>query len=460
MKPEINNAFEEKLKKLADTVNNIDYFSKLRSLDNDLVNFLFDNFDIIAFHLFEDFRVSTLEYKLIFFLTIDDLAIRTRFKNETSLMEILLNYPFKFHNVLSHNRNSYINVLKSYIFCRDDKYSRECPNAVSIDKQFCIPELFRNLISVCDFEVSYTLLLDLINTDNSKIILYLIKIGIPEMLAQQIIGNKVLNFESQKLLIALINNNCEYDVADSLNKNGIILSFIANSFENINAYKNFLFLLKLYKFSCKYHLQSNWKTIEMLISSRIDDFRNIILKSHNWNQTANTCVLLLIKMIKFSKSYSPKDRIILFDLIEKFFSMPRCTTLHLTTLKYLKSIEKNGYFCHEDARQSHLITHIIENYKMRESQVVYAYWGPIRKISEIIDPYIDEGDKNEWNLIVTSKNKEIKKIIGEESTSTSYQKYVSIISDIAMKINANSKLIYIIAFVFLFLSIIIRYYMK
>ena len=40
------------------------------------------------------------------------------------------------------------------------------------------------------------------------------------------------------------------------------------------------------------------------------------------------------------------------------------------------------------------------------------------------------------------------------------QKYVSIISDIAMKINANSKLIYIIAFVFLFLSIIIRYYMK
>ena len=86
MKPEINNAFEEKLKKLADTVNNIDYFSKLRSLDKDLVNFLFDNFDIIAFHLFEDFRVSTLEYKLIFFLTIDDLAIRTRFKNETSLM--------------------------------------------------------------------------------------------------------------------------------------------------------------------------------------------------------------------------------------------------------------------------------------------------------------------------------------------------------------------------------------
>ncbi|OHS97616.1 hypothetical protein TRFO_09312 [Tritrichomonas foetus] len=446
---EIAQIEEQTQEEFVKLLENPDFDFKLHTFDKELIDSLFQYYDLVISYLFEgETKNLKLLSKCKYFLLSPKSWIKKRFLNDTNLKEYLTNFPKKFKEKHHTIRLAYSMILESFLKTKD----------FSINTDFASAELFENLISVCDFNTSYELLEKLITDDNQKISYYLIGIHFSDILSKYLIGDKILNFNVQKLFNLLVNNNWENYVADSLTKDALFIQFLNSTFERPNVYQNFDFILKIYKHSTRYPHISNWKTLNITIASRMKDFRSIVQKTQNWCMTANISLHIINEYLLYTKKCTQSDKNILFDLVEKFFSMPRCTILHLSTLSFLKTLDLLNCLDEETIRQSHLVTHIVENYKMRENQVVYAYWGPIRKMSEIVAAYVNKKDLSEWDLIVSAKNKEIQEILGEEEMVSQKQSWIQkYLDSIPFAKNLPPSVIYGICAVYLIVVIYFIY---
>lgn len=396
---EITDAERNKLKDFLDQDN---FYIKLRKNDPEITNFFFNNFDLLINFIFED---QTADYarvnKCISFLITPDLKIHNKILQETKLIDFLINYPQKFRQIDHSLRLRYRDLIEAFLLPEPYKFNKNVGNS----------KFFTNLISVCDYNTSFEMLQKVISDEDQKVIYHLLAIHFIDSISQFITGDQIINFNSQRILIQLIDRGCENFVAEVLTNNALISSFVNYTIEHPKAWKNFSFIENIYKYSINYSKSSDWKSIEVTISSCTDDFRKIIMKTDKWSDTPNICISILVEILSFHNMLNEKDIKLFHFLFEKFFSMPKCSILHLSVLKYFTLFHKLNGLNLKILNESHIITKIIDCYKNREQLFLCNYFGQLREMSVLISPLIDKNNIDEWNSIVVKKNKEIYKLI-------------------------------------------------
>lgn len=426
--------------KLKEYLNQDDFYTKLRQNDKELVNFFLDNINLLIDFVFED---QTIDYrtinKCISFLVTRDTKVHNKLLQETKLTDFLANYPLKFKQIDHGLRIRYRDILEAFLLPEPNRFNKNVGNN----------QLFTNLISVCDYNSSFEMLQKIISEEDQKVIYHLLTIHFIDIVAKYVIGGKILNFNSQKIIIQLIDRGCENFVAESLTKDAFLLTFINSAIKTPKVWKNFRFIEKIYKYSINYTKNSNWKTIEITISSFLEDFRKIIMATDTWCDTANTCVSIIEDILNFHNKINEKDILLFKFLIDKFFSTPQCSILHLAVLKYFTLFHKLGKLDLKILNETHLITNIIDCYKKREQLPLCNYFGQLREMSILITPLVDKENNDNWNSIVVKKNKEIYKLINGNTNNLTFKCQKKNIFSMQKKFIPYILSISIIIFVFL-----------
>lgn len=394
--------------KLEDYLSSTDFYIKLQQSDQELINCLFDNFQKIINYTFNDQKADSLiSIKCLSFLLTRNIKIHNRLLQETNIIDFLTNYPLKFDAINHILRTRYAEVLEAFLL----------PEPYQFNKNVGNNQLFENLISVCDYNSSFETIKKVISEEDQKVIYHLLTIHFIDNVSRYITGIRIINFNSQQILIHLIDRGCENFVAESLTKNALFSSYVYLAFNNQTVSKNFYFIEKIYRYSVKYSKNSNWNTLEIIISSRIDDFRKIVMNTDKWCDTSNISVSIINHILLFHNRFSDKDYDMFHFLIDKFFSMPNCSILHLSVLKYFMIMQELGKLNLKILKDTFLIKRIIECYKKREQSddPQFVYFGAIREMSNFITPYIDKENYDDWNTIVLKRNKEINNIIDKNN---------------------------------------------
>lgn len=432
---------DETRNKLKEYLNQDDFYTKLRQNDQELINFFLDNVHLLLELIFED---QTRDYrtvnKCISFLVTRDIKLHNKLLQETNLISFLIKYPLKFRLIDHGLRLQYRDVLEAFLL----------PEPHRFNKNVGCHQLLTNLISVCDYNSSFEILQKVISEEDQKVIYYLLTIHFIDTVSNYIIGDQILNFNAQKILIQLIERGCDNFVAECLTKGDLLSSFVDHAIETPKIYKNYQFIEKIYNHSTNYSKNSNWQAIEITISSCLDDFRKIIMDTDKWCGTSNICVSIIVDILNFHNKVNEKDYLLFQFLIDKFFNMPKCSILHLAVLKYFTLFHKLGKLDLKILNETHLITKIMDCYKKREQLPLCNYFGQLREMSILISPLIiNKENYDDWNSIVVKKNKEIYKLINNNTNNLPFKCQKKNIFSIQSKSTIYILSISIVFFVFL-----------
>ena len=138
------------------------------------------------------------------------------------------------------------------------------------------------------------------------------------------------------------------------------------------------------------------------------------MNTNKWCAVSNISISIITEILLFRKRFSDKDYLMFKFLINHFFSMPNCSILHLSVLKYFKAMHQLGKLNLKILNEEHLISKIIDCYKKRDELPLCACFGALSEISNLISSYIDKENSSEWNSIVVKKNKDTYKILSKD----------------------------------------------
>lgn len=427
-------------------VNNPDFIQKFNHADNELTDYLLEHVFFIIKYLFYSKTSSKTELtnlnKCVNLLVINDPKIRKKLISETNFLDFLIDYPREFPKIDHEHRFRYIQILDIYL---NEK-------RLSINKEIATMELFENLVSVCDYQTSFTFLKEnfcSLRSNFSNDDFFLEKVPIVDVICKYIIGHTKLNFNAQELITSFLNSSL---VSESLTKNALLYSFIEYSFSNKEYGHNFQFLHKIYQMSIKLNAlhDTNSKTIELIISSRINDLREIVFTTKNWCESSVISILLISSILTHNPDlWIDNDYDLFYFLVGMLISNPKFSKLHLAILNFFETMKILNKLNSDILYKSHLIQIIIDKYQNRGNCVECAYWGVIRTMSGTITPYVKDADRSVWASLVINKNTEIEQLIQKERKKPP--------TSIVNERNLTFFFFIIMSIVFLLIAITIKY---
>jgi hypothetical protein len=149
----------------------------------------------------------------------------------------------------------------------------------------------------------------------------------------------------------------------------------------------------------------------------LDDFCDVVITADLFTRSSTACVKLICTIFQANGVFTAKLRRLAVSMSENFFKYPTNSFLHNSFVSLLQLIVSKRHLTPELIIQMALSDEIMRHYSRRSELVGCSFWGQLRTISNLINPYISktDADVSLWKNLVIQRNK-----VNEAIIATSY----------------------------------------
>lgn len=382
---------------LADVVSHMAFIGLWSVGDQELVNFIIAKFD------------EVIEYAYMIREPANKILMR-------KCLRVMLPENEKLCAIIQQ-RTRFIEVLNDMV----DKITEYPYRAVRMHFSIVLPCLFQNGVAdlpglnVCEYFTKMFAHLDIdpvnmflskfICTGASRNVKMLKEIKYCSLLIQNMFtGNVILKQRSQKMIAIALERDVAYDMPGALIVDDSIDKLVADAIECSDS-TSFIFLAAMDQASRGYK-RGLWKSVHAAILPHMDKFCSFVLNEPEFTKTSEACTRLVCAILGTTKVVTDDLMKVVYKLAALFFEKTHNSFLHNCFLVLIKTMLDTKNLTLEIVGKMKLCENIIAAYKSREENVTSSYWGQLRVISAIVQPFATKiVDTETWNTVVVQENK-------------------------------------------------------
>ena len=362
--------------------------------DTELISFLIDNIQHIIECALCIVDVPRLVSKRCLSIIISNRAkYYQTLLNQTNLLSYLVDFAQALSGESRITQNAYFSILGGLSF-----------NSTKLLPCFSTREYLRVLIANLNINECYAFLALLLTNGNVNDILYEVKFM--DLIVEEIAKKEPTLRAAQSLFVKGFDTPFASDMLHSLLHDNCFATIVQNSIDEPTP-DAFDFLRYLSQIASQRNLWKQWKEVIAIIEARLPEFVDIMLNVKGFTRMSEAVTSLVIAVFNHTKNDSYEVDKVFIRLGTDFWVYKSNSFLHNSFLKLLQTYSHTKTLTKSIINKVQLFDNVYNALK-NEGTELACYYGQVREIAEIINPYYKATSNSihvpqqEWKRMMSS----------------------------------------------------------